>query len=99
MAWTLVCLTSLTVLYYQWENWRSARELVAAQRRLVERLGTDDFASVLPPKIPDEQNYFAIPVIVSWIQPERTGSSKVTYRLPFETLLGLRSLVCRSRCQ
>ncbi|MGV3662093.1 MAG: hypothetical protein ACO1TE_18045 [Prosthecobacter sp.] len=66
VGWTLVCVISITVLYYQWENRRSARELAAAHQRLVERIGTDSPLAFSPPTIPDEQNYFALPVVEQW---------------------------------
>ena len=69
MAWTLVVLVSLIVLYYRFENWRSARELTVARKRMIERLGTDTLEVYAAPRIPDEQNYFCIPVIQSWAVP------------------------------
>ncbi len=71
----LVCLISLLTLYYQWENWRSARELKAAHQRLVERLGTDDMLAFASPTIPDEQNYFVLPVITQWATGELSKGS------------------------
>ncbi len=83
---TLVCLVSLLTLYYQWENRRSARELKAAHQRLVERLGTDDMLAFASPTIPDEQNYFALPVITQWATGElRKGSPFKRYVVPQDT--------------
>jgi len=87
MIWTLVCFVSLLVLYYQWENWRSARELEQTRQRIVARLGTDNMLGFAPPKIPDEQNYFANPVIESWIRPSRPGANEVQYIPPPNVLL------------
>lgn len=68
-AWALLCLVSLTVLYYQWENWRSAKELAVEHQRLVARLGTDNPVDLANGPVPDAQNYFANPVIQSWAKP------------------------------
>lgn len=85
-GWTLFCLASLITLYYQWENWRSARELKAAHQRLVERFGTDDMLAFASPTIPDEQNYFALPVITQWETSElRKGSRFKHYVVPQDT--------------
>ena len=68
-AWALLCLVSLTVLYYQWENWRSAKELAVEHQRLVARFGTDNPVDLADGPVPDAQNYFANPVIQSWAKP------------------------------
>lgn len=69
MAWVLVTLLSITVLYYQWENWRSAKELAVEHQRLIERIGTGDALELAQGPVPDAQNYFANPVIQSWAKP------------------------------
>ncbi|HEY1049386.1 MAG TPA: hypothetical protein VGE39_06515 [Prosthecobacter sp.] len=66
VGWMLVCLISLLTLYYQWENRRSARELEAAYERMLRRIGTDSVLTFAAPTIPDEQNYFALPVVERW---------------------------------
>lgn len=88
MIWALVCLVSVTVLYYQWENWRGARELGAAWQRLVARVGTDDLLKLAPPCVPDEENFFALPVIEHWAvrSPESLSSSPI-YKIPERALL------------
>jgi hypothetical protein len=88
MGWTLVCVISLLTLYYQWENWRSALELKTAHQRLVERLGTDNMLKFAPPSIPDEQNYFALPVVEKWATGELSkGSRFKRYFIPKGTFL------------
>lgn len=67
VAWTLVCVVSLLTLYYQWENRRSARELKLARERLLERIGTENWLDLAPPVVPDEQNFFALPVVEQWM--------------------------------
>lgn len=86
VIWALVCLVSVTVLYYQWENWRGARELGAAWQRLVARVGTDDPIRLTPPTPPDSLNYFAIPAFEQWVvDPASVGSPfplQPAYRIP-----------------
>jgi hypothetical protein len=83
LLWTLICLVSLLTLYYQWENWRGARELKAAHARLIQRVGTDDPVVFAPPTIPDEQNFFALPVIEQWAtKPLEHGSRFKGYDIP-----------------
>ena len=55
LLWTCVCLISLLVLYYQWENRRGAHELTIMRKQLIERLGTDDPLAFSPPKIRDDE--------------------------------------------
>lgn len=84
MAWTLVCVVSLLTLYYQWENRRSARELKLARERLLERIGTENWLDLAPPVVPDEQNFFALPVIEQWMH--RDGR-QVRYVIPKNAFL------------
>lgn len=82
MAWALITLVSLTVLYYQWENWRSARELAVEHQRLVARIGTDNPADLARGPVPDAQNYFANRLIQSWAKPVKPGSLAMRYEFP-----------------
>lgn len=84
MAWTLVCVVSLLTLYYQWENRRSARELKLARERLLERIGTENWLDLAPPVVPDEQNFFALPVVEQWMH--RDGR-QVRYVIPKNAFL------------
>lgn len=86
-AWALVCFISLITVLWQWENWRSARELKEVHRRVVERLGTDDPTAFMPPKVTDEQNYFANPVLESWLHEKKPGKLSPCYVPPTGALL------------
>lgn len=86
MGWTLVCLISLLTLYYQWENRRSAIELKAAHQRMIERIGTDDWIAFAAPGVPDEQNFFALPVVEKWLH--RDGK-RIRYIIPKNVFLPL----------
>lgn len=72
VAWTLITLASLLTVYYQWENRRSARELVEARAQFIARIGTDDPRALMPPPIADAENYFALPIIESWRKDDHT---------------------------
>lgn len=87
IVWAFVSGISLITVLWQWENWRSARELKEVHRRVVERLGTDDPFAFMSPKATDEQNYFANPVIESWLHEENAGSSSLSYAPPKNALL------------
>lgn len=87
MAWTLVGLLSITVLYYQWENWRSAKELSAEYQRMVARIGTDNPVELAQGPVPDAQNYFANPTIQSWATPVKPGGMAVKYTFPVKELM------------
>lgn len=88
LLWACICLASLLTLYYQWENWRGARELKAARARLIERVGTDDPVAFAPQTIRDEQNFFALPVIEQWAtKPLEHGSRFKGYDIPKDAFL------------
>lgn len=100
IGWTLVCLISLITVLWQWENWRSARELAAVHRRMVQRLGTDDPMALMPPKVPDEENYFANPLFESWLHVKQPGTLNLRYVPPQNALLPknfIRPTILRSR--
>ena len=83
LLWSCITLVSLLTVYYQWENRRSARELKAAHARLIERVGTDDPFAFAPPKIPDAQNFFALPAIEKWAtEPMDPGGRCKAYKIP-----------------
>jgi hypothetical protein len=87
VGWALVVLVSLITVLWQWENWRSARELKAVRLRVIERLGTDDPFAFMPPKVTDEQNYFANPVIESWLMVTNPKNGQMKYTPPEDVLL------------
>jgi hypothetical protein len=86
-AWMLVCVVSLITVLWQWENWRSARELKAVHQRVIERLGTDDPFAFMPPTVTDEQNYFANPLIESWLHETKPGTLGTHYNPPRDVLV------------
>jgi hypothetical protein len=80
-------LFSLITVLWQWENWRSARELKAVHQRVIERLGTDDPFAFMPPTVTDEQNYFANPLIESWLHETTPGTLRLRYNPPPDVLV------------
>lgn len=66
LLWTFITLVSLLVVYYQWENRRSARELVEARAQMIAVIGTDKVSDIIPPQLTDESNFFALPAIAAW---------------------------------
>ena len=87
VVWTLIVLVSLITVLWQWENWRSARELKAVHQRVIERLGTDDPFAFMPPSVTDEQNYFANPLIESWLHETKPGTLGTHYKPPADVLV------------
>ncbi|MFN7561795.1 MAG: hypothetical protein ACK5TH_08460 [Prosthecobacter sp.] len=87
VVWTLIVLISLITVLWQWENWRSARELKAVHQRVIERLGTDDPFAFMPPTVTDEQNYFANPLIESWLNETKPGTLGTQYKPPPDVLV------------
>lgn len=85
--WTIVIFISLVVLFYQYENWNGATELKAARAQMLAVTGTDDFRSAIPATVPEENNFFALPVIKSWREPNKHGSGGFCTRFPGDKLL------------
>lgn len=86
-AWILIVLASLVTLWWQWENWRSARELAAAHDRIMNEIGTDDPLSLEPERVPPEANFFVNSVFESWLIAKPDAAVGVTYAPPENALL------------
>ena len=69
MVWFLAVTVSVLVLAWHYENWNGARELAAARQRMLARAGTGNPMDLLPPEVPEPDNFFAVPEIVSWREP------------------------------
>lgn len=81
--WTLVILTALVLTFIGEENWRGKRAWKkyreAAEKRGV-KLFLKDF---IPPDIPDEENYAAIPVIRGlFVKPKEGEEPPSPFNLP-----------------
>jgi hypothetical protein len=89
MVWLLAILVSLGVLLYQYENWNGARELREVRARMIARAGTDDFRTLQPAIVQEEENFFAIPVIKSWRVPatNKDVAGGYTHTFPGDKML------------
>ena len=60
-AWSLVWVSTLVILASAVENWLGARALKVAVHQVLASGASMDPASVIPPTIPDEENFFSSP--------------------------------------
>lgn len=51
---------------------------------MLERIGTDDWVAFATPGVPDEQNFFALPVVEQWLHPNGDG---LKYTIPENAFL------------
>jgi hypothetical protein len=70
LLWLLVSLVTVYALFVSIENWTGARALAAAKDRLAKEGETLDFALLLPPPIPDSQNFCAIEPLKGLTNPK-----------------------------
>lgn len=70
LAWLFATLVTLYCLFVAIENWTGARALAAAKAKLAQEGETLDFASLLPPPIPDAQNFCAIEPLKGLTNPK-----------------------------
>jgi len=69
LAWTL----TIVALLYGEENWRGRRVWTKYRHELEARGEQLDLEAFIPKPIPDEQNFAATPIVVSWFS-QRTNS-------------------------
>ncbi len=65
LGWCAVLLTTLVVLFYPVENWRGRRAWQACRRELEAKGERLDFASLVPPPVPDELNFAKTPLLTN----------------------------------
>jgi hypothetical protein len=65
---TLACLVTLIALFYAEEDWRGKHDWEKFKREWEAKGEHFDFASVIPPPVPDDQNFAFSPV---WIAEEK----------------------------
>lgn len=80
----LACFATLVALFYAEENWRGKHDWEKFQKEWAAKGEHFDFASVVPPAVPDEQNFAMAPIIVESI--EAAGGSNVTRQWYGKTL-------------
>jgi hypothetical protein len=72
----LVCLVTLTALFYAEENWRGARAWDKYRRELQARGVRLDYRVFIPEPVPDAENFAATPLVNSWFVKENAGNGK-----------------------
>jgi hypothetical protein len=68
LAFVFACLVTLLALFYAEEDWRGKHDWEAYQREAAARGEKLDWSSVVPPPVPDDQNFAFSPV---WIAEEK----------------------------
>jgi hypothetical protein len=87
MVWAVAMLASLLGLIHQYENWHATRELASARAGVLARIGTENLMDILPEVVPEEENFFAVPIIKSWRKSNPMGVGVFEYVFPAEQLL------------
>ena len=59
----LACLGTLVAAFYAFENWRGRRAWTRMQRQLQESGQWAEFTALIPPPVPDDQNFAMTPVL------------------------------------
>ncbi|MGB0578940.1 MAG: hypothetical protein ACPGVU_04490 [Limisphaerales bacterium] len=67
-GWTLVTLVSVHMLICSLEYWRGRSAYASLKRELERKGGSLSLESVIPPPVPDEQNFCAIPLLQSQVR-------------------------------
>ena len=67
MIYSLAGGAALAGAAFQYENWNGPRELAGARAQLFTRTGTLEPMALLPEEVPENDNFFAIPLIKSWL--------------------------------
>ena len=68
-AWLVVGVVSVIVLFYAEESWRGKRAWAALQREAAARGESLEVSSVVPPAVPDDQNFALAPGVAKLIEP------------------------------
>ena len=87
MVWAVAISASLLVLIHQYENWNAARELASARAAVLARIGTEQLMDILPEVVPEEKNFFAVPIIKNWRKSDPKVAGVFEYVFPAEKLL------------
>src|SRR5580698_9105038 len=70
----LAVLATLVAVLVTEENWRGKRDWEAYKRAAEARGERLDVASVIPPAVPDDQNFFGAPIVAEYLESERNPS-------------------------
>ncbi len=85
LRWGLIGLTVLVTLaavLVTEENWRGKHDWEAYKREAEARGDRLDVASVIPPTVPDDQNFFCAPIVAEALESEH--NTNVVNRLMFD---------------
>lgn len=77
----LACLGTLIALFYAEENWRGRHDWEKFKREWEAKGEHFDYASVIPPPVPDEQNFALTPIVYTSYGMLLTRDGK---RIPYE---------------
>ncbi len=77
----LACFATLIALGYAEEDWRGKHDWKKFQREWEARGEKFDFASIIPPPVPDDQNFAMSPVVASSYAQTLTRDGK---KIPYE---------------
>jgi hypothetical protein len=64
-GWTLLVFLSLATLLYSLELWRGKRAYASLQREVEAKGGSLELSAVIPPPVPDDQNFCATPLLAA----------------------------------
>lgn len=79
----VVCLVTLGALVFVEENYRGKRAWENYKREALERGVQLDFEALIPPPVPDDQNFAATPLLKQWLGPDSASMKKFEDRLEF----------------
>ncbi len=78
LRWVLIALAwlaTLIALFYAEEDWRGRHAWNTYRHQLEARGEQLDFKAFIPPPIPDDQNFAAVPAVKAWFQRAGAASS------------------------
>jgi len=88
----LAVIATLVAILVTEENWRGKRDWENYKREAEAHGERFDLASVVPPAVPDEQNFFSAPIVAEALNHERNSDgdpfAQRTYRMYFNIYRG-----------
>jgi hypothetical protein len=73
--WTVAVFFTLTVLLYSFESWRGRRAYAALKREVEAQGASLSLAAVIPPAVPDSENFCSTPLLRIMVDHEYAVSS------------------------
>jgi hypothetical protein len=83
MLFVVACLVTLVALFYAEEDWRGKHAWDTYQREREAKGDSFEWSSIVPPPVPDNENFAAIPFFAG-LFPKPTHSTEL-YRIGFPT--------------